>query len=96
LNDSKCKLVINGRNAEDSEEKEFGFVKMLEEKNILNFQIMENEFHMKPKRDFLNIKRLSLLELFDFLSSNDRKNKGSLLLYTRYFINYPNLIRKKS
>lgn len=92
MNDSKCKLVINGRSVEESEEKEFGFVKMLEEKNIMNFQIMENEFHMKPKSDFLNIKRLSLLQLFDFLCSNDRKNNGSLLLYTRYFINYPNLI----
>ena len=82
MNDSKCKLVINGFGHDDDKEKENNFVKMLGEKRIFNFQLSENEFHLTAQS--MLKKRSSLVDLIKFLSLSERKNKSSLLLYTRY------------
>ena len=83
MDDSKCELVINGIDINDatSKEKEEDFDIILKKKQILNFNLIENQFHLRDK-DYLS--RKNLRSLIESLTLDKKKYNGSLLLYTRY------------
>ena len=84
LNDSKCELVINGMNVADEahdRETALTFDAMLKQKNVVNFELAENEYHQQNCAKVSQEKR-SLTDLVKFLGGNEQKSKESLLLYT--------------
>ena len=81
VNDSKCKLAINGVSDEDDDA---SLTSLLAKHNIINYKLVENKFHLNTENatetpqtnsDSLeNFKRLLNLE--------SRKDKEAMILYT--------------
>lgn len=77
INDSKCKLVINGTNGQEQNPNELN--NLLEEKEIINFQLNEASFYQQvPETQVHN----SFEKIRNLLDLEEMKPKEGLILYT--------------
>jgi acyl-CoA synthetase (AMP-forming)/AMP-acid ligase II len=81
INDSKCKLVINGINeAEEPTQSQKDLNTLLDKQRVINYKLTENSFYL-TNRTTSSITDLEALSGFKRLL-NDDKNKEALILYT--------------
>ena len=84
INDSKCKLAINGMSDEDDAANNTALTDLLDKHNIINYKLVENKFHLNSENKENDLKEnLDALENFRrLLNLEERKNKEAMILYT--------------
>lgn len=78
INDSKCKLVLNGVN-EESNNSELD--SLLDKYKVINYKIKENQFYLDKSLDSEGIEN-SLQSFRNLLDLEESKNKEGIILYT--------------
>ena len=87
INDSKCKLAINGISDEvdaTAASSDSAIGDLLDKHKIINYKLVENKFHLNSENNENDLKKNSeSLENFRrLLNLEDRKNKEAMILYT--------------
>jgi long-subunit acyl-CoA synthetase (AMP-forming) len=84
LNDSKCKLVINGQENETNQsslsEHDKKFVQLLSRYNVINYKVNESAFYNSNSIE--NNEEDALLNFRNLLDLDEVKNREGLILYT--------------
>ena len=80
LNDSKCKLAINGIGPEEAKNSNVALDSLLSQQNVSNFKLIENEFfrNQEPSSNDQN----ALESLKRLLDLPENLSKEGLILYT--------------
>jgi acyl-CoA synthetase (AMP-forming)/AMP-acid ligase II len=81
LNDSKCKLAINGISPEETKNSNEALDSLLSNQNVSNFKLVENEFFRNNETN-LNDQNNALESLTRLLDLPENSSKEGLILYT--------------
>ncbi len=81
LNDSKCKLAINGIGPEETKNSNEALDSLLSNQNVSNFKLVENEFFRNNETN-LNDQNNALESLTRLLDLPENSSKEGLILYT--------------
>ena len=83
LNDSKCKLVINGTGLEDAQTPESPIESLLDKHRVVNYRLLENEF-FKDEKNLIEDEETKSQNSLDTIKSllNQNLEKESVILYT--------------
>jgi len=84
INDSKCKLAINGMSDEDDAANNTALTDLLDKHKIVNYKLVENKFHLNSenREDDLKVNSDALENFRRLLNLEERKNKEAMILYT--------------
>jgi malonyl-CoA/methylmalonyl-CoA synthetase len=84
INDSKCKLAINGMSDEDDVANNTALTDLLDKHKIVNYKLVENKFHLNSenREDDARANSDALENFRRLLNLEERKNKEAMILYT--------------
>ena len=80
INDSKCKLVLNGIDT-NSQDQSLELDKLLEKYRVVNYKLNENEFYTTKNKINNSSNDSDVLNSFNNLLNTD-KNRQAVILYT--------------
>jgi acyl-CoA synthetase (AMP-forming)/AMP-acid ligase II len=81
LNDSKCKLAINGISPDEAKNSNEALDSLLSNQNVCNFKLVEDEF-FQNKQSIINDQNNALESLMRLLDLPENSSKEGLILYT--------------
>ena len=80
LNDSKCKLAINGISPDEAKNSNEALDSLLSSQNVSNFKLVENEYFRNKEND--SNEQNALESLTRLLNLPENSSKEGLILYT--------------